>query len=147
MSGAVLDFLANRIDIFAVGLFLDATSLGYYYLLKRVLQAAVGATIYPPWSIMMPALRRLLGDWGRFNRAYTSLVAVAHACWVLLIAALCSSAPNLLPTVLARAGSVRLRSSKLRPCWVFRLRLQCAPARLSERSVGATLISRSAFCR
>ncbi len=98
-SGAILDFLTTKVDVAAVGLTLDATSLGYYYLLKRLLQVATSATIYPAFSIMMPALRGLAGEAERFNRAYISLVSVAQASWALIAVGLLAATPDLVPAV------------------------------------------------
>jgi O-antigen/teichoic acid export membrane protein len=97
--GATLDLLGSRVDTVAVGLFLDAPSLGYYSLLKRVLQTAAAVAIYPVWAVSMPALRRLAGDWPAFTRAYTSLIGAAQACWVPVIAGLSVSASDVLPAV------------------------------------------------
>jgi O-antigen/teichoic acid export membrane protein len=99
VSGAVLDFLANRIDVVAVGLFLNTTSLGYYYLLKRVLQTASSTTLYPCQTIMMPALRHFSGDQDRFNQAYVSIVTVAQAGWVLIAVGMLTSSPEVVPAV------------------------------------------------
>jgi O-antigen/teichoic acid export membrane protein len=99
MGGAVLDLLASKIDIIAVGLFCDVTSVGYYFLVKRVLQTVSGTALYPAWSVMMPALSRFAGNWAAFNRAYVALVTAAQACWAPIVAGLGAAAPEVVPAV------------------------------------------------
>jgi O-antigen/teichoic acid export membrane protein len=110
IAGAMLDLMATRVDVLAVGLALDATSMGYYYLLKRLLQTATSATLYPAFSLVTPTLRRLVNEPTRFNRAYVSLVSVAHASWVFVATGFLACAPDVLPTVFGArwAGAVPL---------------------------------------
>jgi O-antigen/teichoic acid export membrane protein len=96
-AGAALDFVGSRIDVVVIGFALDAASVGYYSLLKRVLHTAMYSTMYPIWAVMTPALGRLVGDWNRFNRAYISLVGASQVGWVLVVTGLGAVASDLLP--------------------------------------------------
>jgi polysaccharide transporter, PST family len=95
--GAELDTLASKIDLLFVGLSFDAASVGYYYLVKRVLQAAYAATVYPVWSVSLPALSKFAGSHARFNQAYVSLIAAAQSFWVPAVVGFGATAANLIP--------------------------------------------------
>lgn len=99
VTGAGLDVLAAKIDLLIVGYSFDAASVGYYYLVKRMLQAASAAAIYPVWSVSLPVLGRLLKDRALFNKAYVSFIAAAQAFWLPVVLGFGVTAPDLIPVL------------------------------------------------
>ncbi len=97
--GAELDTLAGKIDLLIVGMSFEPTIVGYYYIVKRILQTASGATVYPIWSVSLPALGRLAGDHARFNKAYVSIIATAQAFWLPVVLGFGVMAAELIPVL------------------------------------------------
>jgi PST family polysaccharide transporter len=95
--GAALETLGSKIDLLIVGLFFDAASVGYYYLIKRVLQVVSAATVYPVWSVSLPVLAKFAGDHHRFNTHYVSFVAAAQAFWLPIVLGFGVIAADLVP--------------------------------------------------
>jgi O-antigen/teichoic acid export membrane protein len=95
--GATIDTLATKIDLLILGLSFDATLVGYYYLVRRIFQTFVAATIYPAWAVSLPVLSKFVGDRTRFNTAYVSIVTTAQTFWQPVVLAFGILSASLVP--------------------------------------------------
>jgi len=89
----------ERIDTLVIGLFLDATAVGYYAMALRVIQTASMATISPVQIVVMPVLSRMVENRAAFCAGYGKLVLSTYAVWLPAAVTVGVLAPVLVPLV------------------------------------------------
>jgi O-antigen/teichoic acid export membrane protein len=97
MAGNVLLFVAEKADALIIGIFLDTKSLGFYYLMTRLLTMVHMGTIAPIDQVMLPVLSRMKNDQERRTETYLNTVEIVSAIWMPAVAGLGLIAPILLP--------------------------------------------------
>ena len=95
--GNFLRFAAERVDIIVIGYFLDNTSLGYYYLMARLITMLEMAILDPVDGVMFAVLSRLQNDAPRLRTYYLETVWASTALWLPAAFGLGAIASNLLP--------------------------------------------------
>jgi O-antigen/teichoic acid export membrane protein len=99
MGSNLVGFLYRKLDVFLIGLFLDARQLGYYYLVQRLMMTAGLVTLSTVQSIVMPVLSRLQGDPARFRQVYGSTVQAVDSIFLPAVVGLGTVGSLLIPFV------------------------------------------------
>jgi O-antigen/teichoic acid export membrane protein len=89
----------DRISQLFVGLFVDATGVGYYALAVRILLTAVALTVNPFERVALPVLSRLADDLPAFRATYRKMVLVVNSVWTPFATALGVGAPIIIPAL------------------------------------------------
>jgi PST family polysaccharide transporter len=97
MIGTAFRTLTVNTSTLIIGLSLGPGSLGYYYLVDRLLTTIATVTITPVDSIMLPVLSRLNDDVIRRAEAYAKLIGLNAAIWIPSLFGLAILGPTLLP--------------------------------------------------
>jgi PST family polysaccharide transporter len=94
-----LKLSTDRISQLFVGLFANATGVGYYALALRVLQTAVTLSVNPFERVTLPVLSRFADDLPAFRATYRKMVLVVNSIWTPSATALGIGAPILIPAL------------------------------------------------
>jgi len=97
MMGHALRHAAEKSDIIIIGLILDPTTLGYYYLMLRMIGAASLVSVAFADAVMLPVLSRIKDDPGRRSAAYRDMLGAVSALWTPAVAGLAAAAPIIIP--------------------------------------------------
>lgn len=97
--GGSVRYAAEKIDVLVIGLFLDAASLGFYYLAQRLFTTIHNMAITPVDTPMMPVLSRLQNDRVQFSENYLNGLWTMTALWMPATAGIGMVAPLLIPLV------------------------------------------------
>jgi O-antigen/teichoic acid export membrane protein len=97
MVGNALLFAAEKADALIIGIFLDARSLGLYYMMTRSLATINMATISPIDQVMLPVLSRMKDDRRRRIETYSTLVGAVSVLSIPTAAGLGMTSPVFLP--------------------------------------------------
>lgn len=82
ITAMIVNLITSKVDIWILGLFLDARALGYYALALRLLTAVNAATIQPIAVVALPLLSPLRLTADEFNAQYQRLVIGATSAWL-----------------------------------------------------------------
>jgi O-antigen/teichoic acid export membrane protein len=93
----LVGFAYKKLDVFLIGYFLDAKSLGYYYLVQRLLMTMGLVTLSTIQSIVMPVLSRLQDDRQRFCDAFATTVQLTQTVWLPMVLGLGLVSAHLIP--------------------------------------------------
>lgn len=99
----LVTFFARKLDIFLIGLFLDAVQLGYYYLVLRLVTTLGLVTLSTVQAIVMPVLSRLQGDRYRFQQGYATAIQLSETLWLPTVLGLGLVAPTAVPLLFGDA--------------------------------------------
>lgn len=97
MVGNALLFATEKADALIIGIFLDAKSLGFYYLMTRLLTTIHMATVAPIDQVVLPVLSRMKDDPERRNETFSNVVGIVSSLWIPAVAGLGIISPILLP--------------------------------------------------
>jgi O-antigen/teichoic acid export membrane protein len=97
MVGNASRYVAGQADALIIGLFLGAKSLGYYYLITRLVMTVAMMTMAPVDSVILPVLSRLSDDPARRAETYSKIVGIGAVLWIPSLSGLGVLAPTLLP--------------------------------------------------
>ena len=97
--GNFFRLLADKADIIVVGYFLSSTSLGFYYLVLRVIMMLEVVILTPLDSVMLPVLSRMQNDLPRLRTYYLEMVWTATAFWLPAALGLGAIALRLFPVL------------------------------------------------
>jgi PST family polysaccharide transporter len=89
----------DRISQLFVGLFVNATGVGYYALAVRILLTAVALTVNPFERVALPVLSRLADDLPAFRVTYRKMVLVVNSIWTPFATGLGVGAPIIIPAL------------------------------------------------
>ena len=95
--GNLFRFTAERVDIIVIGYFLDDTSLGYYYLMARLIAMLEMAILDPLDGIMIVLFSRLQNDSENLKAYYLEMLWASTALWLPAVFGLGAIASNVLP--------------------------------------------------
>jgi O-antigen/teichoic acid export membrane protein len=90
-------FAAEKVDTFIIGLFLDTVSLGFYYIVLRLMMIVDLIALDPVHELMLPVLSRSQNDPTRMRRQYFRMIWTIAACYTPLLAGLGVFSPLLFP--------------------------------------------------
>jgi O-antigen/teichoic acid export membrane protein len=95
----LVGFCYKRLDVFLLGLFLEAKHLGYYYLVQRLIITIGLVTLSTVQSIVMPVLSRKQDDPEKFREIFVFTVGVVQSLWLPSVVGLGLVAPFVIPAV------------------------------------------------
>ena len=95
--GNLFRFAAERVDIIVIGYFLDNTSLGYYYLMARLISMLEMAILDPLDGVMMVVLSRIQNNGPKLRAYYLEMMWASTALWLPAAFGLGAIASNLIP--------------------------------------------------